>query len=80
MKPPQKSQPYQTVSHVFLAEQWGVCIRAVSACSVESPRHGCLYSQTAVVRVMSRRPIEIFDGGATALYPDSYGCFFLFML
>src|SRR5215470_9064393 len=43
------------------------------------PQAWRLYSQTAVVRAMSRRPIEIFDGGATARYPDSYGCVFLCM-
>ena len=79
MKPPQKSQPYQTVSHVFLAEQWGVCTRAVAAYSVESPRQGCLYSQTAVVCAMPQKPIEIFDDDATARYLDSYGCFLLCM-
>jgi hypothetical protein len=79
MKPPQKSQPYQTVTHVFLVEQRGVCTRAVSACSAESPRQGCLYAQTAVVCAMPQQTLEIFDGGATALYPDSYGCFFVFM-
>ena len=47
MKSPQKSQPYQTVSHVFPAEQWGICTRAVSACSAEGPRQSRLYAQTA---------------------------------
>ena len=32
-----------------------------------------------VVCAMPHKPVEVFDGGATALYPDSYGCYFLFM-